>query len=117
MSLGVRKVLCSFDRLKSAAINITFLSISDKVLDKLTATNDFPSPATSDVIQMILLFFSAARKFKLVRTDRTDSANTDFGLLIANICELYSSISPGYFLITPIIGMVVRLSMVSLSYM
>src|SRR6201996_1812051 len=93
-----------------------FLSIRDSVLDKLTATNDFPSPATSDVIQITLLFFSDARKFRLVRTDRTDSANIDLGLAKARICELYSSISSGNFLITPIIGTLVRLSIVSLSY-
>src|SRR6185503_1142138 len=114
-SFGTLKVLCNLDRRKSAAISITFLSISDRVLDRFTATNDLPSPATSDVMQMILLVFSEAKKLRLVRTDRTDSANIDFGRLMAKIWELYSSIDSGYLLITPMMGTVVSISIVSLS--
>src|SRR5690606_24902406 len=108
-------VWCTLDRRKSAAIKITFLSIKARVLAKLIETKDLPSPAISEDTQITLLDFSLAIKLKLVLTDLTDSANTDFGCRFDKICVLFSSTFIGKCLMIPIIGVVLRLSIVSLS--
>ncbi|MNI76117.1 hypothetical protein D3C73_1323250 [compost metagenome] len=53
-------------------------------------------------------------KLRLVLTDLTDSANIDFGLSIESTLSP-SSTFLGYFNITPIIGVVVKPSIASIS--
>ena len=93
----------------------TFLSIKESVLARLMVIKDFPSPDISDVIQITFDCFSEAKKLRLVRTDLMDSANTDFGFSSESTCLLDLSSLVGKVFTTPIIGILVIDSTVSLS--